>query len=330
MLTNSTKLLMAWSIVCATGEAQAATITHKKLDTTIGIISIEGDIVSGDLERFRQVSLQYPKAIVLLNSNGGRIYPAIEIGKIIKVMGYVTMVEYDDVCASACALIWMAGDKRGMSASGHVGFHAAYRDENGEPIESGSANALIGNYLTVLGVSAKTVVFATTAPPDRMLWLTDANKNAAGIDFETIAPAGRVAASMQTLPLRVPVPAVLLPSMPVAPRSASPDNRQNAQRSLPPRPLTAPSGWVSWDDAEKALGISYRNLSPTISLSVRFVVDVNSSGRVFRCRVVTSSGLPALDDATCRAISKRAAFIPATDPFGNTVTGTFIHSVRWK
>lgn len=178
------KLLFAGTTLLSAGMTHAATITHEKLDDTTEIILIEGDIVVGDLERFRQISLRYPEGLVVLNSNGGLIHPAIEIGKIIKIAGYSTAVRESDVCASACALIWMAGSERIASFAGNIGFHASYRSENGRLIKSGAANALIGNYLTLLGASARTVVFATTAPPDKVLWLTAANKEVSGIDFE--------------------------------------------------------------------------------------------------------------------------------------------------
>ena len=135
--------------------ASAATIHHEKMDNETEIIGIIGDIAAGDLERFRQISLRHPKAIVVLNSKGGLVYPAIEIGKIIKIMGYTTVVSDGDVCASACALIWMAGSNRVASYDGNVGFHASYRNDNGKLVEVGAANALIGNYLTLLGESAK-------------------------------------------------------------------------------------------------------------------------------------------------------------------------------
>lgn len=208
------KLAVACCLLMPIGEAWAAEITHNALSDGNGTISIKGPIVSGDLERFRQISLRYPKAFVALSSDGGLIHPAIEIGKIIKVMGYTTVVGDDDVCASACALIWMAGDKRLLFTRGRIGFHAAYLNENGRLMESGVANALVGNYLTSLGASAKTVVFATTAPPDGMRWLTAVNRETAGIDFEIVAPAKRQA------PASTSTPRPLAPS--VTPNKAHP------------------------------------------------------------------------------------------------------------
>lgn len=227
--------------------ANAATIHHEKMDETTEVIGIFGDIVSADLERFRQISLRHPKAIVVLSSNGGLIYPAIEIGKIIKIMGYTTVVTDKDVCASACALIWMAGSNRVASYDGNVGFHASYRNESGKLVEVGAANALIGNYLTLLGESAKTVVFATAAPPDRILWLTAANKEAAGIDFHNFTPSQRQASSSAKMPPPVettvnpPSSAPIIQASPsvVRPRAPTPDKPPTHWSDL----FEAPPNW---------------------------------------------------------------------------------------
>lgn len=201
--------LMAMILVCSVfsthGTASAAEITHRKHNDTTEIISIEGDIGPGDVERFRQISLRYPKAVVELSSDGGAVMPAIEIGRTLRIAGYGTYVPQGSVCASACALIWLAGTPRLLV--GQVGFHAAYRDNDGKPEESGAANALVGNYLTLLGLPAKAILFATTAPPDRVLWLTNANREQTGIDF--ISP--------QTMPTKRPAQAIEPPPILIAP-----------------------------------------------------------------------------------------------------------------
>ncbi len=112
--------------------------------------------------------------------------PALEIGRIVRIAGYSTLVLPNTSCTSACALIWLAGKKRILD--GRVGFHAAYRDTEGRLQESGAANALIGNYMTQLGLPAKAILFATAAPPDRILWLTAESRGNAGIEFEVPPP----------------------------------------------------------------------------------------------------------------------------------------------
>lgn len=180
------QLIGACSLFAATHTASAAEISHRTIVDDIEGIVLVGDITASDAAEFRALSLRYKKAVVILSSNGGALMPAIEIGKIIKLAGFVTFVPNDAVCASSCALIWVAGTTRLLGPKGRVGFHASYRTNNGKPEESGVANALVGNYLTLLNLSERAVIFATRASPDRISWLTKANKATAGIEFEEL------------------------------------------------------------------------------------------------------------------------------------------------
>lgn len=62
---------------------------------------------------------------------------------------------------------------------------------------------------------------------------------------------------------------------------------------------------------------------------VRFRLDIDSAGRVSSCVVVNSSGFSGLDEATCKVVSKRARFQPATDANGAISTGSYSGAVRW-
>jgi protein TonB len=61
-----------------------------------------------------------------------------------------------------------------------------------------------------------------------------------------------------------------------------------------------------------------------------FRVIVGADGRVSGCEIVRSSGYRGLDQATCRAVTKRARFRPATDGNGQAVAGSYSNSVRWQ
>lgn len=166
--------------------AEIGAIPPKNADD-VALIYIEGDIELEDDEKFRKLATEYRDAIVVLNSEGGIIRPAMDIGRTIKLRNYTTVIYKDGVCASACALIWLAGSDRVVFEGGKVGFHASYLDTNGTKLETGVGNALVGHYLTQLGFSEKTIVFATLAPPDKILWLDDQTASASGIVFEAIA-----------------------------------------------------------------------------------------------------------------------------------------------
>jgi len=150
------------------------------------LISIVGSIAEGDDAKFRQVAAGQANAIVVLESDGGAIIPAMDIGRTIRLLEYSTVVYQDSSCTSACALIWLAGTRRFIFEGGKVGFHASYRNVDGSLIETGLGNALIGHYLSQLGMGQKTVIFATAAAPDKILWLDAKTASLSAIEYETI------------------------------------------------------------------------------------------------------------------------------------------------
>lgn len=148
-------------------------------------IVIMGDIDEGDEEKFRKLAVKHGKATVVLASDGGLIRTALDIGRIIRMMGYSTMVISDTTCSSSCALIWLAGTPRYAEKSARVGFHAGYRVDGKKAVEDGMANAMIGRYLTQLNLDDAGVMAATAASPDKMLWLDTSEPGAEGISYET-------------------------------------------------------------------------------------------------------------------------------------------------
>ncbi|MDO7833887.1 hypothetical protein Q4610_02405 [Sphingobium sp. HBC34] len=209
--------VIATSIALAqAGTAFTANINHRKISDKMEAIIISGEIDNSDVKNFREIAVKYPESVVILNSNGGSLIPAIEIGKIIRISGFYTLVPPQAKCTSSCALIWVAGDKRFLSKTGMVGFHASYRDHNGRVEESGLGNALVGNYLTLLNFSQKAIIFATTASPDKIFWLNRANQSVADISFEDFdLPAPKDSAPPPIQTVRTPPP-VFNPAPPKA------------------------------------------------------------------------------------------------------------------
>ena len=61
-----------------------------------------------------------------------------------------------------------------------------------------------------------------------------------------------------------------------------------------------------------------------------FRLTIGKNGRVENCTITQSTGHTALDEATCRHVTRRARFDPAKDSQGDTVSGTFSSAVRWQ
>ena len=144
-------------------------------------IRIKGALNLGDEEKFRALALTSKKAIVYLDSPGGYVQPAIEIGMTIRLKGFETAVE-NAQCVSACALIWLAGEPRMMSNFSSIGFHAPYvNGKDGKRTSGASQGALICSYLTRLGFSEKVVMFVVKAGSEEMQWLQKSTADILGI-----------------------------------------------------------------------------------------------------------------------------------------------------
>lgn len=150
------------------------TANAAKVSSSGDAIVLFGEINSGDAAQFAQILLQSADTshpVLFLNSPGGKVTEAIRIGEMIRQRGIYTAAVGGSVCASACSLIWMAGQARFIDHASRVGFHAAYTGEAADNHMDGAGNALIGSYLTRLGLSDRAIYFATSAPPDAINWL---------------------------------------------------------------------------------------------------------------------------------------------------------------
>jgi uncharacterized protein YraI len=132
-----------------------------------------------------------------------------------------TFVPAERVCASACALIWLAGKPRTAEGKAAVGFHAAYNRNTGQ--DSGVGNALIGAYLNELGLTAKAIVGMTSKGATEMAWLSDDTAKAWDLSVEPLQPS-------RTIP--VPAQASLEASARMQPSAAAPQPGGPAIRAV--------------------------------------------------------------------------------------------------
>ncbi len=113
---------------------------------------VYGEIKLGDENIFDALTPDCNGGGVLLKSDGGSLAAGLRIGELIREKGLETAVAFDARCASACALAWLGGTKRYMSASSQIGFHAAYTvNDLGTPNESGLGSPKIRSDLRRVG-----------------------------------------------------------------------------------------------------------------------------------------------------------------------------------
>lgn len=187
MYWQSILRLFALVLAClATGTTFAANITTFEFGTAgespgEGVL-IKGELYYADIAAFQDIAARLPRqTVVIISSPGGNLKAGIEIGRTIHKKGFRTAVA--DVCASACALAWLAGSQRFASERALIGFHVAYVD-GVQKVESGMGNAIVGLYLGELGFRENVVAYITSASPDEMQWLSFRDAALLGIDVE--------------------------------------------------------------------------------------------------------------------------------------------------
>jgi hypothetical protein len=148
--------------------AQAATFDLKQYsggpgESVVNAILVEGELMFGDEKKFADIAIQTSSAVVVLSSPGGSASAGVEIGKAIRLKGFATFVMPDFPCASACALAWLGGVPRLMSAKSQIGFHAIFLGDDGKVSSDG--NAVVGAYLSQLGLSSNAIRYIERRRP---------------------------------------------------------------------------------------------------------------------------------------------------------------------
>lgn len=201
---------LAVSMATQIGTLKAAEITVVPgLEINQKAILIKGPIQEGDDSRFFEIAQKTPRAIVFLESPGGLVTTGISIAAEIAIRRYTTLVLEGSGCHSICAIMWVAGARRYMSADADISVHAAYRMMNlangrVETSESGSANAKIGAFLNEIGLSFDAIQYFTFAgPKEDLLIVTPEIAQALSIDVYIQKASGSISPGERPTPRRI-------------------------------------------------------------------------------------------------------------------------------
>ncbi len=114
---------------------------------------------------------------------------------------------------------------------------------------------------------------------------------------------------------------------PPAPPAAAPPPPPPPPPALPAvraTPKGNPGSWASSEDYPSG------PLREGVEGTTGFRLEIGTDGRVVGCSITRSSGSGALDDTTCKLMTRRGRFSPAKDTSGNPVPGNFSSNVRWQ
>jgi hypothetical protein len=139
-------------------------------------ILLEGTISEGDGARIAQQieELAQPPEGVILNSPGGSVRDALELGRKLRAAGLNTAMRDGDICYSACPYVLAAGVSRDIPEGGSVGVHQHYFGESTilpafvavENIQRGQGEVM--GYLQEMGINPLVMQHALVTPPDEI------------------------------------------------------------------------------------------------------------------------------------------------------------------
>jgi len=165
---------MALSIL--TGAASPAELSIIDLDSPEGrqpYLVLEGSIEVGDWWRFVRLLKQNPGISgVLLRSDGGSLDDGLAIAKRVYESHLDTMVT--EACRSVCAIIFLAGEKRYLTANANLTVHGAYKRIADWVVEDHLANGTVAWFIGHLGYPL----------PVARLWVSTASDEMAPITLE--------------------------------------------------------------------------------------------------------------------------------------------------
>ena len=146
-------------------------------------LTLTGQIAPGDGARIgdelrTRAGAGQTVATIRLDSPGGSVSDALEIGELIRGSGIDTEIAANAICLSACPYILAGGVERTVASSGRVGVHQHYFGESTilpafiavEDIQRGQAEVMA--YLTRMGIGLGIMEHAMRTPPDQIYLLS--------------------------------------------------------------------------------------------------------------------------------------------------------------
>jgi len=168
--------ILAFSLLA--GTAQAAKMELSKTTDGQMMVYLSGDIERGDAKKLAstiesETSSGRKVTTLFLNSPGGYVSEGVMMSNIVRNYKLGTIVMDGDVCASACFIVFAAGELRTAGKKANVGVHHAYDGRTDNVTEdSATATDTMAQVSIRLGVSPEVITKMRETAPDKMAWLS--------------------------------------------------------------------------------------------------------------------------------------------------------------
>jgi hypothetical protein len=287
-LIRWTYAVAAMAAVCFANGSVAATL--KSIVTKDGyvLISISGEIVEGDADALKatiKAANDSGKFVsgVRLNSAGGNLLEGVKLSEIVKFAKTATNVAQGATCASACFLIFAAGETKFANYASQVGVHGASDQTGSETVRSEAATVSMARVAKELGVPASIIGRMVVTPPSEMVWLSPSDLQSMGttmVGKPSQIPDLPQARNFQQLPAGEPTS--------IAPKAKA----------------SAPPTWSELVDAAEAMSASQNNGHPRYIRACQPELKVCNTALAFRDDKDTDMALRVVKDMKEVVISR--------------------------
>lgn len=129
---------------------------HSIDSNNLNAILVSGKVIVGDAERLLDYVRSLPpkrNIAVYLSSPGGNLYEGMRLGRMFKAERIKTVVEGDEMCASACAIAFLGGrDRQGnkwmsSTTTSRLGFHAFRNGDESKTSETDDTQRIVSDIL---------------------------------------------------------------------------------------------------------------------------------------------------------------------------------------
>jgi hypothetical protein len=172
--------------ICLSAGANAAALLEETLRNGHVVLHLTGRIVSRDAALFdaavgKLTAAGKRIAVVSLNSTGGQLGEGALIAGVIKALRLATRVEDGAMCASACFLLFAAGEPRTAHPNSFIGVHKAADNDGRETYKSREATRAMVEFARQLGVSSTILDKMGRTPSDGVEWLSARDLRSMGV-----------------------------------------------------------------------------------------------------------------------------------------------------
>lgn len=168
----------------ANGFAGAADFKSTVLKDGRVVVSVTGEISLGDTDSLKAAIKSANDAgklvtSIRLSSDGGNLLEGVRLADAVKFAKMATNVGKDATCASACFLVFAAGETKFANYGARIGVHGA-SDKGVETVQSGAATVSMARVAKDLGVPPSIIGRMVVTPPNEMVWLSPADLRTMG------------------------------------------------------------------------------------------------------------------------------------------------------